>query len=122
MSCSKPKTTYAHVEKLCLSLYHTCTMMRHFLLSSTCVVVCQADSIKRVHRPILSGRIRKWGYTIIEYDLSYQSSKTLKCQILADFIVKHRIYKKIKVATLLLLPKIYILMDHLAKKVEALGY
>ena len=33
-----PKTRYAHIEKLCLSLYYACAKMRHYLLSSTCVV------------------------------------------------------------------------------------
>jgi hypothetical protein len=35
-----PKTRYAHIEKLCLSLYYACSKMRHYLLSSTCVVAC----------------------------------------------------------------------------------
>jgi hypothetical protein len=33
-----PKTRYAHIEKLCLSLYCACAKMRHYLLFSTCVV------------------------------------------------------------------------------------
>jgi hypothetical protein len=32
------ETRYAHIEKLCLSLYYACSKMRHYLLSSTCVV------------------------------------------------------------------------------------
>ena len=56
-----PETRYAHIEKLCLSLYYACAKMRHYLLSSTCVVTCQADVIKHMlYRPILSGRIGKW--------------------------------------------------------------
>jgi hypothetical protein len=35
-----PETRYAHIEKLCLSLYYACAKMRHYLLSSTCVVAC----------------------------------------------------------------------------------
>jgi hypothetical protein len=35
-----PETRYAHIEKLCLSLYYACSKMRHYLLSSTCVVAC----------------------------------------------------------------------------------
>ena len=31
---------YSHIEKLCLSLYYACAKMRHYLLSSTCVVAC----------------------------------------------------------------------------------
>ena len=43
-----PETRYAHIEKLCLSLYYACAKMRHYLLSSTCVFACQADVIKHM--------------------------------------------------------------------------
>jgi hypothetical protein len=44
-----------------------------------------------IQRPILSGRIGKWAYGLIEYDLAYEPLKTMKGQIVADFIVEHRI-------------------------------
>ena len=44
-----------------------------------------------LHRPIPSGRIGKWAYAFIEYDLAYESLKSMKGQIVADFIVEHRI-------------------------------
>jgi hypothetical protein len=40
---------------------------------------------------ILSRRIRKWAYALIEYDLAYESSKSIKGQVVADFIVEHSI-------------------------------
>ena len=83
---------YVFIEKLCLSLYYACTKLRHYLLSSTCVVACQTDVIKyMLQGPILSGRIGKWAYALIEYDLAYESLKSMKGQIVADFIVDHRI-------------------------------
>ena len=44
-----------------------------------------------LQKPILSGRIGKWAYTLVEYDLAYESSKSVRGQIVADFIFKHRI-------------------------------
>ena len=83
---------YTFIEKLCLSLYYACTKLRHYLLSSTCIVTCQADVIKHMlQKPILSGRIGKWAYALVEYDLAYESLKSVKGQIVADFIVEHRI-------------------------------
>ena len=62
------------------------------MLSSTCIVICQADVIKHMlQKPILSGRINKWAYALVEYDLAYESLKSVKGQIVADFIVEHRI-------------------------------
>ena len=55
------ETRYTFIEELCLSLYYACTKLRHYLLSSTCIVTCQANVLKHMlQKPILSGRIRKW--------------------------------------------------------------
>ena len=66
--------------------------MRYYLLSSTYIVTCQADVIKHMlQKPILSGRIGKWAYALVEYDLAYESLRVVKGQIIVDFIVEHRI-------------------------------
>jgi hypothetical protein len=44
-----------------------------------------------LQQPILSGRIRKWAYALIECDLAYESLKSIKGQVVADFIVEHSI-------------------------------
>jgi hypothetical protein len=44
-----------------------------------------------LHNPIMSGKIGKWAYALIEYDLAYEPLKSMKGQVVADFIVEHRI-------------------------------
>jgi hypothetical protein len=44
-----------------------------------------------LQQPILSGRIRKWAYALIEYDLAYEPLKSMKCQVVVDFIIGHSI-------------------------------
>jgi ribonuclease HI len=44
-----------------------------------------------LYQPILCGRIGKWAYALIEYDLIYEPLRALKGQVLADFIVEHGI-------------------------------
>jgi hypothetical protein len=86
------ETRYYFLEKLCLSLFYVCSKLRHYLLSSTCIVAYQANVIKHMlQQPILSGMIRKWAYALIEYDLAYESLKSIKGQVVADFIVEHSI-------------------------------
>jgi hypothetical protein len=64
------KTRYLLIEKLFLSLYYSCTKLRHYLLMNTCTVVCQHDIIKcMLQKHILSGRLGKWAYDLVEYDL-----------------------------------------------------
>jgi hypothetical protein len=49
------------------------------MLSSICIVACQADVIRHIlQQPTLSGRIRKWAYALIEYDLAYGPLKSMK--------------------------------------------
>jgi ribonuclease HI len=44
-----------------------------------------------LHKPILSGRSGKWAYSLVEYDLAFEPLRAKKGQIVADFIVEHRI-------------------------------
>ena len=96
MILTDAESRYTFIEKLCLSLYHACTKLRHYLLSSTCIVACQTNIIKHMlQKPILSGKVGKWAYALIEYDLCYEPLQSMKGQIVADFIVEHRIDKKL---------------------------
>ena len=40
---------------------------------------------------MLNNKIGKWAYALVEYDLAYEFLKSVKGQIVADFIVEHRI-------------------------------
>jgi ribonuclease HI len=85
-------TRYQFIEKLCFSLYYVCTKLRHYLLSSTCIVACQTNVIRHIlHRPILSGRLGKWAYGLIEYDLVYESLEPLKAKLLLILLFEHRV-------------------------------
>jgi hypothetical protein len=83
------ETRYVFVEKLCLSLYYACSKFRHYILSSSCVVACQYDVKHMLLKLILSGRIGKWAYALVECDLAYEPLRSMKGQVVADFIVDH---------------------------------
>jgi hypothetical protein len=83
---------YTFLEKLCLSLHFARGKFRHYILMSWCAIVCQHDVIKHMlYRPILSGRLGKWAYSLIEYDLAFESLRARRGQVVADFIVDHMI-------------------------------
>jgi hypothetical protein len=86
------ETRYVCVEKLCLSLHYACSKFRHYILSSSCIVPCQYDVIKHMLlKPILSGRMGKWAYALVEYDLAYKLLRSMKGQVVTDFKVDHAI-------------------------------
>jgi hypothetical protein len=55
-------------------------------------MLCQADVIKHMQQNlIMSSRIGKWAYELIEYDLAYDSLASMKGHVVANFIVEHQI-------------------------------
>jgi hypothetical protein len=42
-----------------------------------------------LQKPISSGKLGKWAYALVEYDLGYESLKAMKGQVVADFIIDH---------------------------------
>jgi hypothetical protein len=86
------ETRYTFLEKLCLRLFYACTKLRCYLLSSPCTISYQTVVTKyMLQNPIMSGRIGNWAYAPVEYDLAYESLKSMKGQVVADFIVEHHI-------------------------------
>ena len=84
------ETRYSLIEKLCLCLHFSCTKLQHYLLSAKCTVVSKADVIKHMlSMPILNGRMGKWILALSEFDLRYESAKSVKGQVIADFITQH---------------------------------
>ena len=44
-----------------------------------------------MHRPIYSSRIGQWACTLFGYDLAYASLRSIRGQIIVDFVTEHRI-------------------------------
>jgi hypothetical protein len=83
------ETRYHEMEKLCRCLFFTCTKLRHILLFAEIIVICKSDIIKHMLlAPVLKGRLGKWMFTLLEFDIRYQPSKVVKGQALADLIVE----------------------------------
>ena len=83
------ETRYSLVQRLSC-LYFSCTKLRHYLLSTECVMVSKDDIIKyMLSLLILNGRIGKCILALSEFDLRYESAKAVKGQVMADFVVQH---------------------------------
>jgi hypothetical protein len=55
-----------------------------------CIVVCQYDVLRyMLHKPILGGRVGKWAYSLVEYELIYEPLRATKERVIADFIADH---------------------------------
>jgi hypothetical protein len=84
------ESRWTHVESLCLVLYYVCSKFWQYILSSSCTLACQYDVVKHMmQRPILSGRLGKWAYALVECELNYEPLCTIKGQVMANFIIGH---------------------------------
>nr|XP_025628487.1 uncharacterized protein LOC112721656 [Arachis hypogaea] len=82
------ETRYSPIEKLCLSLYHACMKLKCYIVAKSVKVIAQTDLIKyMLSFPILRGRLGKWMLALTEFDLQYVPAKTVKGQVIADFLV-----------------------------------
>jgi hypothetical protein len=83
------KTRYHEIEKLCLCLFFTCTKLRHILLSVEIIIICKSDVIKHMlSAPVLKGRLGKWMFALLEFNIQYQPVKAVKGQALVDLIAE----------------------------------
>ncbi|WJX50210.1 hypothetical protein P8452_36545 [Trifolium repens] len=84
------ETRYSSIEKLCLCLYFSCMKLKHYIKPVDVFVYSHCDIIKHMlSKPILHSRIGKWALALTEYSLTYKPLKTVKGQIVADFIADH---------------------------------
>jgi ribonuclease HI len=61
-------------------------------LSSHCAIAGQTDVVKyMLQNLVMSGRIGKWAYALIKYDLTYEPLKSMKGYVVADFIIEYPI-------------------------------
>ncbi|XP_016199385.1 uncharacterized protein LOC107640375 [Arachis ipaensis] len=80
------ETRYPKIEQLALALITTARRLRHYCQSHTIIVRTDQPLRQILTRPELAGRLIKWSVKLSEFDIQYESRKTLKSQVLADFI------------------------------------
>ncbi|XP_025669810.1 uncharacterized protein [Arachis hypogaea] len=80
------ETRYPKIEQLALALVTTARRLRHYFQSHTIIVRTDQPLRQILTRPELAGRLIKWSVKLSEFDIQYDSRKTLKSQVLADFI------------------------------------
>ena len=76
-----PELNYSLIEKTCLALIFSTKKLRHYTQAYIVHLIAHTDSIKYVlSKPILSGRLARWGLLLIEYEIIYIPQKVIKGQ------------------------------------------
>jgi len=89
------ETMYHPSKKLCLCLYFSCINLKQYIKPIDVYVYSYFDIIRHMLlKPILHNRVGKWALALKEYSFTYQRLKSMKDQIIADFIVDHSVVEK----------------------------
>ena len=76
------------MEKLILTLVTTSRKLRPYFQAHTIEVPTEYPMKQILHKPETSGRLIKWAIERNEFDIRYKPRKTIKGQVLSDFIME----------------------------------
>jgi hypothetical protein len=75
-------------DKVALSLVTVARRLRQYFLTHTILVRTDQPIRQILSRPDVAGRMMKWSLELSEFDLHYESRKSLKAHVFADFIAE----------------------------------
>jgi hypothetical protein len=85
---SETKATYPQIQKLLYAVVLARRKLRHYFEAHPVTVVSSFPLGEIIRNPDAAGRIAKWSVELMGKTLAYAPHKTIKSQILADFITE----------------------------------
>ncbi|GJS14118.1 reverse transcriptase domain-containing protein [Tanacetum coccineum] len=83
-----PEINYTSIEKLVLALLSASRQLKRYFQAHTIVVITDQPIKQLLSKSEISGRMLKWKFELEGYDIQYRPRKSIKGQILVDFIVE----------------------------------
>ncbi|GAU44435.1 hypothetical protein TSUD_129290 [Trifolium subterraneum] len=76
------------IKKIALAVIMAARKLRYYFLTHSIVIRTDQPVKQLLARPDMVGRMLKWSLELVEFDLSFESRKALKAQVLADFVAE----------------------------------
>ncbi|GAU35488.1 hypothetical protein TSUD_384430 [Trifolium subterraneum] len=83
-----PELRYLQIEKIALAVIMAARKLRYYFLAHSITIRTDQPVKQLLARPNMVGRMLKWSLELAEFDISFESRKTLKAQVLADFVAE----------------------------------
>ncbi|GAU50120.1 hypothetical protein TSUD_192410 [Trifolium subterraneum] len=83
-----PELRYLQIEKIALAVVMAARKLRYYFLAHSIIIRTDQPVKQLLARPDMVGRMLKWSLELAEFDISFESRKALKAQVLADFVAE----------------------------------
>ncbi|GAU40531.1 hypothetical protein TSUD_366960 [Trifolium subterraneum] len=83
-----PELRYLQIEKIALAVIMAVRKLRYYFLAHSIIIRTDQPVKQLLARPDMVGRMLKWSLELAEFDISFESRKALKAQVLADFVAE----------------------------------
>ncbi|GAU51226.1 hypothetical protein TSUD_136230 [Trifolium subterraneum] len=83
-----PELRYLQIEKIALAVIMAARKLRYYFLAHSIVIRTDQPVKELLARPDMVGRMLKWSLELAEFDISFESRKALKAQVLSDFVAE----------------------------------
>ncbi|XP_058009380.1 uncharacterized protein LOC131183173 [Hevea brasiliensis] len=91
---------YSLIEKTCLAVVWATKKLRHYFQTHQVIVVSQMDPLKYLFEvPTLVGKLAKWLVLLSEFDIVYETRKTIKGRVVAEFLSENPVNEEEEVET-----------------------
>ncbi|GJX13142.1 reverse transcriptase domain-containing protein [Tanacetum coccineum] len=83
-----PELNYTPMEKLVLALVFAAKRLRRYFQAYSIIVIMDQPIRQVMSRPEVAGRLQKWSIMLAEHNITYRLRKSVKGQILTDFLME----------------------------------
>ncbi|XP_020599644.1 uncharacterized protein LOC110039042 [Phalaenopsis equestris] len=81
---------YPPIEKHGLTLIFVAQKLRHYMLWHKVSLISRVNPLQYIMtRATLAGRLARWSMVLLQFDITFVPLRTIKGQILADFLTEH---------------------------------
>ena len=82
------ETRYSEIEKLALALVEAARKLRPYFQANVILVLTSHPFCEVLQNLYVFGQLTKWAIKLRELDIKFMPRKTIKGQVLADFVVE----------------------------------
>ncbi|XP_058003726.1 uncharacterized protein LOC131180128 [Hevea brasiliensis] len=91
---------YSLIERTCLAIVWATKKLRHYFQTHQVIVVSRMDPLKYLFEvPTLVGKLAKWLVLLYEFDIVYETRKTIKGRVVAKFLSENPVNEEEEVET-----------------------